>query len=387
METQEQQVAFYDVMKVFPKILAATILFLLGAVAALAQPDSRERMFTIYGIEVDERASTAAQARKIALSTAEDQAFYALLQRIVPENELMRFSMPEGAKTSDYVLGLEIVSERNSAVRYLAELNISFEPSKIEQLLGMQNIPYVGISPEPTLVIPMIWQGGGYLLWEETNTLKSIWLDKLTGNRIRHYLLAEGTLQERASITPGKVLNGRQKERLEGLMDKYGAGEILVSAARFVRNSSGRVERLVMLAMDPLGGAEQEIEIFPQFGEQEENMMARAVEQILHNQDALWRAQSLTQFGALQEIRLIVPVSGALAWADTIKRIKSLALVRNVEVIRMALPDSFIQIRFNGNVDQLALAMEQAGLLLLPGKDGYAVLRQEDRDSRIANKG
>ncbi|MCH8348260.1 MAG: DUF2066 domain-containing protein, partial [Proteobacteria bacterium] len=179
-------------MQATPKTLKLLILlgvFVLSILPGrgLAQDGDMERLFTVTGIEVDVRSRTAAQARTIAINSAEEQGFRMLLRRLMGEADLDRFYLPEGAKPSDYVHGIEVVEERRSQVRYIATLNITFEAGKIQQLLGRQSIAYVGIAPKPALVIALEWHDGAWLLWEEQNIFAGLWRGKLLENRIMAY--------------------------------------------------------------------------------------------------------------------------------------------------------------------------------------------------------
>ncbi len=100
--------------------IGGLVLAVLGGMEnGLAQGDSRERLFTVSGIEVDERAASAREARAMAIAKAEDAAFQTLLQRLTQDYDLARFVLPEGARAADYVRGIEVNDERNSRVNPL----------------------------------------------------------------------------------------------------------------------------------------------------------------------------------------------------------------------------------------------------------------------------
>ncbi len=354
----------------------------------LAQDGDMERLFTVTGIEVDERARTAAQARTIALGKAESQGFHMLLRRLMAEVDLDRFYLPEGAKPSDYVRGIEVVEERRSRVRYIATLNITFDEQKIEQLLGQQSIAYVAIAPKPALVIPLLWRDGAWLLWEQENTFAGLWQGELLENRIMAYRLLEGSVRERASITPDLLMQGRGKDRLQALAIRYGVDEIIVIGARFFRNTAGGVEKLGLEANHPLSGAPVEaFDIYPGYLGPEEGLLERGIGQFLISRDQAWKDQSMTQFGAVLELALIVPVAGEGGWAETLQKLSSTPVVQDVSIIRMAMPESYLVIRFVGTTDQLALALAQKGLILVESERGWALISEEDTDNMIAGRG
>jgi len=368
--------------------LGALGLALLGLSSALfAQIDSRERLFTVFGVAVDERAANAAAARANAIAKAEVAAFERLLQRLIGEGDFERFSLPDGARATDYVRGIEVETERNSQVRYIATLNITFDEAKVEELLGRQSIAYVSIAPKLTLVFPLLWHDGGWLLWQEANVFREQWSKDLLLNHIMAYQLPRGDLTERTGITPDLLMAGRQKDRLVAVMAEYRAEDILVVAARLRRGAYGETSGLTMELSYPLTGSAGEVVEEPRrFPETDEELMARTIARLIDSQDQVWKAGTLIHFGSVTELLLIVPAEDTAAWAETLARLKATPVVQNVEVRRLAMPVSYVIINFIGSTDQLALALAQKGLILLESAEGWVVLREESK-GLIADRG
>ena len=83
------------------------MLFLIALVIpGAAQNQTSEHLFTVYEIEIYETASSVTEARRRGLAKAEEQGFNALIRRLVREEDLFKFLIPEGAKASDFVLGV-----------------------------------------------------------------------------------------------------------------------------------------------------------------------------------------------------------------------------------------------------------------------------------------
>lgn len=368
--------------------IGGLVLAVLGGMEdGLAQGDSRERLFTVSGIEVDERAASAREARAMAIAMAEDAAFQTLLQRLTQDYDLARFVLPEGARAADYVRGIEVNDERNSRVRYIATITITFDEAKIEELLGSQSIAYVSIAPKLTLVFPLLWQDGAWLLWQDDNAFRELWTEEVLQNRIMAYQLPRGELAERTGITPDILIAGRQRERLKSLAADYGAEDILVVAARLDRGTYGDTSGLTLELIYPLGGLDGAIiETALRFPESDNELMARAIQEMLGDQDAAWKSSSLIQFGAVAELMVIIPAEDTDSWAEAMARLRATALIQDIEIKRMAMPASYVVIKFIGSQEQLALALAQKGLILLESAEGWVVLREETQ-GLIANGG
>jgi len=366
----------------------AALMAVLLVFPGLAGAQESEHLFTVYGIEIDETARSAAEARRRGLAKAEEQAFHALIRRLTREQDLLKFQMPEGAKASDFVLGVEVQEARNSRVRYLGKVNITFAAEKIENLLGRQNIPFVGFAPEPTFVFPLFWQEGGYILWGKDNTFLNIWRSEENLNGIIRYTLPRGNLAEQISLGPEQILKARQVDQLKLTLSKYGTDTYVAAAARIIKTTTGETIRLELTLFRPLEGLPPEIHRFsPANFETDEDLLRRGMREIFLEQDRAWKEQALTQFGESREMALVVPVENAKIWAEIKSRLESSPVISGVNVARLALPETYIAITFSGTEEQLALALRHKGLILFRAGPGYALIRQEDANRYLGERG
>jgi hypothetical protein len=214
-----------------------------------------------------------------------------------------------------------------------------------------------------------------------------LWTEEVLQNRIMAYQLPRGELAERTGITPDILIAGRQRERLKSLAADYDAEDILVVAARLDRGTYGDTSGLTLELIYPLGGLDGAIiETALRFPESDSELMARAIQQMLEDQDAAWKSSSLIQFGAVTELMVIIPAEDPDSWAEALARLRATELVQDIEIRRMAMPASYVVIKFIGSQEQLALALAQKGLILLESAEGWVVLREETQ-GLIANGG
>lgn len=375
-----------SLIKTLPGLVPLLLFALIFPGFAGAQQS--EHLFTVYRIEIDETAGSATEARRRGLAKAEEQGFKALIRRLVREEDLFRFQLPEGAKASDFVLGLEVVEARNSRVRYIGTVNITFTAEKIEDLLSLQNIPFVGFAPEPTFVFPLFWRDGGYILWGESNTFLNIWRAEPNLNGIIRYVLPKGSLTEQISLGPRQVIEARQADQIRLALSNYGVDTYIAAAARIFKTTTGETTRLEVILFKPLEGfPPEEHRFFPANFETDEDLLRRGMRQIFLGQDRAWKQQALTQFGESQEMALVVPVENAQVWADIKSRLISSPVISGVNVARLAIPETYIAITFYGTEEQLALALRQKGLILFRVGRGYALIRHEDANRYLAERG
>ncbi len=368
-------------------------LALAAGLASLSAPGfaregGEEDLFTVFGVEVDVRAENATVAKRMALEDAENEAFKTLVTRLVREEDTAAIVLPEDFQAREYVLGLEVEKEQNSRVRYIGTISVTFDAEKMANFFSERNIPYVAFGPPKTLAFPLYWVEGDYLLWGERNTLKAVWEAAPERNRLTRYVLPRGTAAELTSISAGQVIEGRQENQLQVLMHQYGAGRMAAIGARVRRSTSGEVLALEMEIFRPLEGLAPEQRVFRPFpGEDDATLIRRALDAFLDGEDEAWKIQATTETTELSEMALLVPTENPGVWADVKTRLSNTPIVASVHIARMAIPETYIAIRFSGTNDQLALALRQKGLILFRAGRGYALIRQEDSARFLAGRG
>ena len=127
--------------KHYPMFFAATCLFLCNFLT-LSIPFNafgqaiyeRKGVFTVANIHVDVTAKTASAARKKALEKGEKQAFNLLSKRLTMRIDHNRLPVLDPEQVSTYVKDFNVTNEKNSEVRYLANLTYRFKPNDIRLL-------------------------------------------------------------------------------------------------------------------------------------------------------------------------------------------------------------------------------------------------------------
>ena len=110
-------------------IALLTALSLCGG--ALAQASNT---YTVTGVDVDVTAPDAVQARQQGIAEARRKAAKMLVDRIVAPEDRARVTIPGDASLEGMVRGIEFVRERSAPGRYIATLNVVFQPDPGEGL-------------------------------------------------------------------------------------------------------------------------------------------------------------------------------------------------------------------------------------------------------------
>lgn len=348
-------------------ILAVIIHSVIGVRPVSAQSDAPlDQLFTIRALKVDETARSANQARQVALLNAEQEAYEKLLRKITQLEDRARLPELTVQERQALISGLEFVDDQSSSRRYLATLNVRFEPSQVSSFLARYGVPHVLSTGRPILVLHTHRRGTSEYLWEPDPTINEArnsvdWL-----NRIRGYRFARGEIQERLAISALEVqtFNIEKANQISALNQLESA--VLIRSEILYRSGSKVGLRYKFLATDSGvgGGAEIAIDV-----DGETAALAEMYDQILDVIDGAWRERLLVDTGSQGEINVLVPSVELADYAEVERRLSDVTLVQSVDVKSVGLPLSRLLIRYTGREDQLTLALRFEGLDLRPYGD------------------
>ncbi|BBK31282.1 uncharacterized protein DUF2066 [Stella humosa] len=207
--------------------LALALAFGL-ATGPLAMPAAASDLFTIPANAVDVTAATAVQARERALADAQQAAARKLIERLV---------VPAGgtpprlsaAQVATLVQDVEIADERVSAVRYIANVTVRFRPDAVRSFLRDQGIVFSERAATPILVLPVLDQGDGPMLFDDRNGWLRAWADRPAGGG-PPLAVPLGDLADVGALTAGQALS-IDRPRIAALARRYGADEVAIVRA------------------------------------------------------------------------------------------------------------------------------------------------------------
>ena len=117
----------------FSTIVAALMaaVFLCGGANAQGS-----NTYTVTGVDVDVSAPDAVQARQQGIAEARRKAAKMLIDRVVAPEDRAKVAVPNDASLEGMVRGIEFVRERSAPGRYIATLNVVFQPDPVKAWLG-----------------------------------------------------------------------------------------------------------------------------------------------------------------------------------------------------------------------------------------------------------
>lgn len=134
------------------------------------------------------------------------------------------------------VAGVVVDSEEIGPHRYRAKLVIAFDRARAGQY-GAGN-GGVAVRSAPMLVIPMLTSGGVGQVFEVRSPWQKVWAEYRTGASAIDYVRANGGGADSLIINAGQP-GRRSRVWWRGVLDQFGASDVLIPAARLERQWPG----------------------------------------------------------------------------------------------------------------------------------------------------
>ncbi|MYE02921.1 MAG: DUF2066 domain-containing protein [Alphaproteobacteria bacterium] len=357
---------------------AAVLLAALAALLPGGPAAAKVDLYTVQGISVDESAPSAAEAKQAAMAEARSEAFGVLLRRLTLGADHGRLPVPDPAAVAAAMRKVQVLDERQSPVRYLARLSVSFHPGPVRALLREAGIPFSEAVSRPVAVFPVYDWGPLRLLFEDANPWRAAWAARPAANEpVPLVLPATGD----PAMPSADSAAGGDRARLLQAAARIGARRALVAHAVYrLEGQRTRPVLEVTLRRFGAGDAETALRVEGRAGETVESLCARAAAEAANRIQESWKRANLVAPGApaepfeavasLDGLADLIAVKDALAAAGGVQQVRLTELARSRATFRF---------RFAGGAERLGGVLERQGLALEQvGGDGWT-LRPLDR--------
>ena len=339
---------------------------------------ARGEVYIVRGVSVDETSNSAAAAQKIALKKGQEVAYSRLIKRIVPIEEQSKLRDLKFSELIELVSSIDVVGEKSSSVRYLARLNIRFNPSAMRIHLRNARIKFAETKSKSLIVLPVYRAQATLQLWDPGNIWLKVWRTMPKHDGLINLIIPKGDTQDIASISAEQAIEGN-KERINSIVERYGASGTLLTIAS-VKKFQGK--KIVEVATSRIGirgddktliqGFENNLETFP-------NTLLSAAKSLRSEIEETWKQENLLRF---DQHRVLLAEAGLQGLKDLVflqKKLEMSPLIQSLEIVRLSLKYALIRIQYFGAPEQLRLALEQRDILLTQGavywnlKTGYEI--------------
>jgi hypothetical protein len=355
-----------------PAPLRLTLLALCLAVATLWGNAARAAdPYRAELVPVDVTAADAVTARAQAIAEGEREGLRQVLMRLtLPETPLPDLA---GVDLDRMVRSFEVAEEQVSATRYIAKLNINYDPAAVDRLLGGAGTAFVQRAPDPVLIVPAMRRGGAWAIWDE-GPWRAAWNARARRSGLLEILLPLGDAEDVASFPP-EALAASYYPGLETLAARYGAVSAYVAALELpegglVPGSPVRVE----LLGSTFEAAPAPVTVSAGADPEAAAMLAPVVEAAVAALELGWKRDNLVRSTAAGSIAVEVPLADLPAWVQIRRDLETLPVLRRLRIDSLERERASLTIDYMGEPRDLEAALMRVGLALAQENDRWRLL-------------
>jgi hypothetical protein len=319
----------------------------------------------------------------VAQSKAEDyarkRAFYLTLSDYEEEDPLKIAQSMTDNQINMTVRGLTLLQDMydTDTSQYSAEYMVSISEEAVKKLVSPDAADAAPEDATRMLVLPVLQNADGILLWEGSNVWRSIFNGVALSRGQNLLIMPYGDPTDKG-ITDGLKIPAQDFASLSPMLERYGAGEIVIATARYdkttepqrllvsVRRLSDKVDRSKQIALNTDKRSQTPESLLPLAAE---NVTAQLIE-IAKN------------FDGEQDRRLAnahrIPVTARLRrvrdWALIKKTLEELPGAVTLDVSQLSIDQATGTFHFNGTAEGLAKILKTRGLGATPSENGGLVI-------------
>lgn len=344
--------------------VACTLLIgFAGLVAAPPAYAAENPLYTITGVEVDERAETAAEAKKQAITQANVKAFEIFAQRVGGDALAGRLSDIPSKRIDAMLDSLSIEEERTGPQRYIGKLTVRFLPGKMRKIMAELGVSYSEKLARRTVIVPVWRTPEGVVLWED-NPWRTAWLSLRAENSTVPLIVPLGDLADTDTLT-AELAASRDEASLEAIRLRYEADAILVAEASAVGEDTVQA---TMVGSSAVGTLEFDKAYVAENGGGVAEAAGIAALRFHEAMLLRWKKKNetapVTQSLPVATLPIAVAFYSTEEWSALRTRILSTPGVSGVDISTISQGGAIVQLSYVTGFEQLRQSLWSAGLAL-----------------------
>ena len=332
-----------------------------------------KKVFVIENVAVDETSSTALKAREKALEIGQKRAWKKLLERMTFPETVKTVSDIPYSELRSLIRGYEVIRERTSTVRYLADLNVTFSANEVRKFFLNNNIDYAETPSAPVLVVPLLIRQGAASLWETPNPWRDAWQNLPKQRGLVDIRVPVGDLADVRDIAAIQALRGDQK-KLNKIAKRYNAKTIVVAKAfkRFGIKDNLPILEIIITKIRTDQIEETIIDtIKGEIGDDLLDLLGVGVTRVVNSIVDSWKKENAVTTGLLLRVPVFVPIKGLNNWLGITSQLDEIGILKRTNLRRLSKREALIDLWVTGNITLLENALGSKNLSLLKHSKGF----------------
>jgi hypothetical protein len=262
------------------------------------------------------------------------------------------------------VRGIEFVRERSAPGRYIATLNVVFQPDPVKAWLGQAGVKIAETVSRAALVIPL-WKGkAGVEPLDDRNAWRDAWtgLDTL-GTSVPVAMVRGDQLdQDAMTVEQGYVGDVTALARLN---ERYRAPVVIVAIAE--GDKAGPI-KVGGMRYDMQTGARSPL--LP-LTVQDASQLGDAARKIHAKLDQDWRGLATVRRDQQAGLDVVVPIQALSDWVKVRQRLGGIPAIKSVAVRQLEADHADLHLDYYGSPEDLQKTLSQVGLQLEKDADKW----------------
>lgn len=358
------------------RILCAMIAAAAGlAVAAGAIAAPNDEVYTVGNYPVDAQAGNAVAAKEKALADGQQAAFRSLLKRLVPVTDYDRLKRLAALKSSGFLEGVSVRSERNSSTRYIASLDFSFRADSVRAVLQQEGIPFVEEQAREVIIVPVVRDAAGTV---DSGATARAWTEAWTSLDVEHTLAPIDVKPLKAEIG-ADVLKAAAEGRggaERALAKEHGSPYVVLAIAE--PDPATKRLNVTLTGIDAVGGINlrRSYRVFDNDSAYAMELAAVVGQGVLEGR---WKVQkagagtsspySTSSHGGGTPVSMRAQFASLAEWSEMRRQLLGLPGVEDMRIEAESARGADLTLRFPGGANELASALYSRGLALENGAD------------------
>ena len=329
------------------------------------------QVFKIKNIEVDETSHTAIAAREKALEVGQRKAWKLLVRRLTLPDENSQIVELSIDEIKGLVQGYEVVRERISPVRYLANLTVIFNPNLVRDILLKNGVTFSETPSLPILLIPVFETNGVSRLWKMPNPWMNVWREGLYDNSLIPFIIPKGDFQDIKYLSAAQAINGKLVHFFP-IMKKYGVHKVVVAKVSRKFNLVDNSPFLEITSRAP-GVEDLEettiaiIKIPP--NADVNHLMNSGKQKTIRSLNVAWKRENQVVSSVQQRISVEIPILGLEHWLSIRSKLREIGTLKTSELVRLTKERALVDLWIMGTLKQLDNALQYKKLALFETND------------------
>lgn len=338
--------------------------FLIFALMLTITVAAKANLYTADMISVSAEATTAVEARDLALNHAVREAFPMMIKKVSLSDTANVEATP--AEMSAFVQGLSIANEKTTPTKYMADVTVQFKAKEVQDFLNRQGVLYITKEPPKYLLIPIFIEDNKAVIFDEQSPLYQAIKKGISGSTIYEFTTPLGDEGDVKTVTLD-MLNGSDLTDLNGMLIRYRTDYALL--VRVTKTGNIYKVQAKSYPQNTAAGADVLFAVTSN-SSNVSAVMTQILKKIAGEMEKKWRANQTALTDQKGEMTIIIPINGLGEWMAIEKQIKSLPFLDKAEVQALHKNQVFLKIKFADTTDSIVRKMEKAGFSLKSSYDG-----------------